>query len=342
MRGFALPVILISIITAGFCACTQDNTFARQDDSPPLLSRPEVKIAVTDSGLGGLSVIASAAERMRNGGPFREVEFVFFNALFSKQGGYNSLPDRDSKIRVFNSVLESMERNESPDVIIIACNTLSVLFESTPFARRSTVPVRGIVEPGVELIAKNLKARPDSKVILFGTQTTIEEGVHRSRLTERGFLPERIITQACPDLVPYIERGYDSGETEMLIFAYVDEALQKNTNGRRALLVSLNCTHYGYALDLWKKAFAGFDIEPLAFLNPNPRLTDFLFEGEGADRFQNPDIRIRFLSMVEIGDSERRSIGSRLEKTSPQTAAALRDYELRPDLFEWKNLIKRP
>lgn len=342
MQRFTPATMLAFFMMAGFCGCTHDSTLARQDQAPPPLSKPEVTIVITDSGLGGLSVAADVAERMRIAGPFQKVDLVFFNALFSNNSGYNGLPDRNTKIRIFNSALESMERRLSPDLIIIACNTLSVLFDSTPFARRSSVPVKGIVKTGVDLIAENLKARPDTKVILLGTQTTIEEDAHRARLIERGFLPERILPQACPDLVPYIERGHNSSETEMLIFAYVDEALQKYSNGRHSLFVSFNCTHYGYALDLWKKAFAEFDVRPLAYLNPNSRLADFLFKGKNRTRYSNPEISMRALSMVEISEAQILSIGGWLDKISPKTAAALRAYRLTPDLFEWKSLVDGP
>lgn len=333
MRHACFPCTLL-LLAWTFLSCSQENTYARQDRFSDFLSRSEIVIAVTDSGLGGLSTVAETEARMRERGPFRKVEFVFVSALFSNQGGYNSLPDRESKIRVFDSALESIETRFSPDLLLIACNTLSALYESTSFSRRTRIPVKGIVDTGVDLIAENLRGRPDSKVILFGTQTTIEEDVHRSRLLDRGFLPERIITQSCPDLVPYIERGFDSAETEMLIFAYVDEALQKTANGRQALFVSFNCTHYGYARKLWEKAFAGLGVIPAGFLNPNPKMADFLFRGEGAGRFDSPDISIKVYSMVEIGEAQRDSIGRWLDEVSPAAAAALRDYQKVPGLFE--------
>lgn len=44
-----------------------------------------------DSGLDGLSIMADALERMSETRIFQKVHFVFFNALFSSEGGYNSL-----------------------------------------------------------------------------------------------------------------------------------------------------------------------------------------------------------------------------------------------------------
>ena len=57
-----------------------------------LRSRDAITIVITDSGLGGLSVVADAEAKLRQWGVYAEVELVFYNALFTGEGGYNSLP----------------------------------------------------------------------------------------------------------------------------------------------------------------------------------------------------------------------------------------------------------
>jgi glutamate racemase len=329
-----LSLIAIGIIV--FISCADRQTFAKEDKLADFFNKREVTIAVTDSGLGGLSILGDAVERMKREKIFHSVHFVFFNALFSTEGGYNSLKSRDQKIRIFNSALEGLEEAYSPDLILIGCNTLSVLFKNTSFSRNSIIPVVGIVNSGVELIAQNLKNHPKSKVILFGTQTTMREGIYTQKLEERGFLPERVVSQACPELVSYIEKGYDSDETEMLVLAYVDEALQKLGNPDPELYVSFNCTHYGYSLDLWEKAFETFGVKPQVFLNPNFGMNDFLFQNTHTDRYRSTDVSVGVVSMVEIEEDRIRSIGTWLEGLSPQTADALRSYTHDPELFEWK------
>jgi len=322
-----------------FSSCTDRQTFAKEDNLANFFSKREVTIAVTDSGLGGLSILGDAAERMKKENVFQKVHFVFFNALFSNEGGYNSLKTRDQKIEMFNSALESLEEKYSPDLILIGCNTLSVLYSSTSFSQNSIIPVVGIVKSGVDLIAQNLRTHPESKVILFGTQTTVSEGTYTQKLEERGFLPERVIPQACPELVSYIEKGYDSDETEMLILAYVDEALQKLGNPEPELYVSFNCTHYGYSLELWEKAFESLGVKPRAFLNPNFRMNDFLFQSLRTGRYKKTNVSVRVVSMVEIEKKRIRSIGTWLERLSPQTADALRNYTHDPKLFEWEKFV---
>ncbi len=332
----------LSLVVIGFLvfsSCTDRKTYAKEDKLANFFSKREVTIAVIDSGLGGLSILGDAVERMKKENVFQKVHFVFFNALFSNEGGYNSLKTRDQKIEMFNSALESLEETHSPDLILIGCNTLSVLYKNTSFSRNSVIPVVGIVNSGVDLIAQNLKTHPESKVILFGTQTTVSEGTYTQELEERGFLAERVFSQACPELVSYIEKGYDSDETEMLVFAYVDEALQKLGNPDPELYVSFNCTHYGYSLDLWEKAFESFGVKPRAYLNPNFRMNDFLFQSLCTDRYKKTDVSVRVVSMVEIEKKRIQSIGTWLEELSPQTADALRNYTHDPKLFEWKKFV---
>jgi glutamate racemase len=299
----------------------------------------EVTIAVTDSGLGGLSIMADAVERMRRSKIFQKVNFVFFNALFSKEGGFNRLKMRKEKIQIFDSALKSMEENYNPDLILVGCNTLSVIYDDTSFSEEASIPVVGIVEAGVDLIAQKLETSPESKVVIFGTHTTISEETHKKKLEENGIPSQRIIVQACPELVNYIEKGYDSDETEMLISAYVAEALHKMEDTQSPLYVSLNCTHFGYSLDLWEEAFRSSKVKPLGFLNPNSKMLDFLFELEERNRFDETEISIRVVSMVEIGKEKIESIGKRLGETSSQTSQALSNYELKPNLFKWKEYV---
>jgi glutamate racemase len=331
---------LFAIVVLVFSSCADQQTFAREDALAAFFDKKEVTIAVTDSGLGGLSILADAVERMKKEKVFHKVNFVFFNALFSIEGGYNSLKTRDQKIHMFDSALESLEAKYSPDLILIGCNTLSVLYKNTSFAAGSIIPVVGIVSAGVDLIAQNLKTHPESKVILFGTQTTMGEDTYPQELEKKGFLTERIVSQACPELVSYIEKGYDSDETEMLILAYVDEALQKLGDPDPELYVSFNCTHYGYSLNLWKRAFESLGVKPRAFLNPNFRMNDFLFQNPHKDRYKKTEVSVRVVSMVEIDDERVRSIGKWLEKLSPQTEDALQAYVHDLELFEWRRFLR--
>ncbi len=332
-----LPFFLLILMCA---SCAENPTFAREDSFLSFFRRNEVTIAITDSGLGGLSILADAVERTKNWKSFQKVNFIYFNALFSNQGGYNTLETHQEKVSIFDSALNSLEDRCNPDLILLACNTLSIIYDDTSFSKQTKTPVKGIIDTGVNVAYDALKAHPESKIILFATQTTVAQNSHKNQLLKKGFLPERIVYQACPELARYIEADYKGDETDMLIFAYVDEALQKISDRSAKLLVSLNCTHYGYSIDLWKNAFRGLGVQPVAFLNSNSKMNDFLFRSQYQNRFQNTDTSVRIVSMVEISKKKIKNLGTFFQPFSSQTVEALQEYEWEEDLFEWKSFIK--
>ncbi len=330
-------LLLLAVFCSGAAGAPPDSK--NVDALRRLSARDSLTVVVTDSGLGGLSVVADAARKMTEQKAYRHVEIVFYNALFTDEGGYNSLPDRNDKVRVFNRALEDMQRRYAPDVILVACNTLSVLADATDFVAASRTPVIGIVDAGVRLIAERLEADESDRVIIFATETTVEEGTHKAALVARGFSADRIVLQQCPELASYIEMDYDGAETRLLIDAYVDEALARTGEIDGTLHVSLNCTHYGYALAAWREAFEARGIPVADFLNPNLTMIDVLLPDFVRDRFDSADVRVRVVSMVEIPEETRTSIGGLLREDSPATARALQDYELNPELFGWRDVV---
>jgi glutamate racemase len=324
---------LAFVLIMSFQAARSASDTPSRPDLRSFFQKETVTIAVTDSGLGGLSVMAEAVRRMKEAGVFKKVDFVFYNALFSLEGGYNSLRTREEKVRIFSSALESLEKHFHPDLILIACNTLSILYKDTAFSRKTKIPVVGIIETGVDLISQSLGGNPGSWAIIFGTPTTISEGTHKKRLIERGFDSSRIVVQSCPELENYIEKDYAGDETEMLIAACVDEALQKVATPRPPLFVSLNCTHFGYSLPLWEKAFQDAGVKPLGVLNPNSRMIDLIFPPEYKQRFPKTEIGARVVSMVEIAQKKIQSLGKWLLNVSPETAEALGHYDHNASLF---------
>ena len=306
---------------------------------PALLEKQSITIVITDSGLGGLSVVADAAEKFARHPAYKNVSLVFVNALFSDQYGYNGLQTREDQLKVFSSALQSMQDRYAPDIILVACNTLSVLIPETDFAKTSTTPIAGIVEDGVEQIAEQLQGKPSARNIIFATKTTVDDGAHISLLLGQGFSNEQVVAQSCPQLTLHIEQGYDSEYTEMLIDAYVDEALSRLGEINGPLYVSFNCTHFGYSLDSWKLAFDSRGVEVAAYLDPNKKMIDFMIPASLQRRFPGSDVNVKVVSMIEIPADRQESIGRWLNGVSPLTGDALRHYELKPDLFAWRELV---
>lgn len=321
-------------------------------------ARPDLTIAVTDSGLGGLSVAADLAARLPASGIARAARVVFVNALFDDGVWYNDLASEAEKARVFDAALAAIELRCRPDRILIACNTLSVFYGRTQHARQAATPAVSIIPIGVELIEQALREAPDATAIVFATKGTIDSGAHRRELARRGVPGSRVVGQACPRLSTAIEHDPLGAETAARIREFVAEAVARLPAPARGggaasvrgvsprgsapgstpgvatrLIASLNCTHFGYAGPLWAQAFAELGFPSVRVLDPNPRMADVVLDAYGPRRFAATQTRVEVVSKTELPADVRASLGRLLRATSPATAEALAHYERVPDLF---------
>jgi glutamate racemase len=287
-------------------------------------------ILITDSGVGGLSVVAYAERFVRTHGLTQPVRLTFANAAPANDYGYNSMPARDEKLATFDRFLRNVTERFAPDSIYVACNTLSVLLPDTPFFTNAPIPVNGIVETAAGLLLRALEADPRSVAMIFGTQTTIDAGTYPRLLAERGVEPSRIVSQACPGLADTISEDREGTKTRAEIRGWVGAALDKmQTTGAR-IVACLACTHYGYRTDLFAEAFEEAGIGATV-INPNESAVDDLFGQlpEGAKR----EVGVRFVTRYAIPDATVDAIGYFLDPISPRTVAAMQNFEHLPDLF---------
>ena len=294
----------------------------------------DITILVTDSGLGGLSVAADVAARLPESGVFANAEIIFANSLFHSRSGYNSLDSEEEKARIFDAALNAMTKKYKPDLLLIACNTLSVVYHNTKYAKKADIPVIGIVETGVDLIAQQFDKTPEATAIIFATRTTISSESHKNLLVERGYAAEQIVGQACHRLAGSIERGYDSEETFEFIRGFVPEALQKVPNQEKPIFISLNCTHYGYSMDVWRQVFTEAGFPDIVILDPNPKMTNFLFDNNYMNRYPRTNVTVDVVSKVRVSEQNRESLESLLRISSPEFADALLNYKYDPELFD--------
>jgi glutamate racemase len=328
LRGLAL-------VLAGFMlvSCSKPALSRKAMIEDVLANRPDVTILVTDSGLGGLSVAADVAARLPGSGVFRSAKIVFYNSLFHANG-YNSLPTEEEKARIFDKVLKAMNKRYKPDMLLVACNTLSVVYENTAFSKRAPFPVIGIVEEGADLIFRHFQAHPEATAIIFGTKTTIESEAHKKLLVARGIAPEQIVGQACHKLAGAIERGTDTEETVGYIRQFVGEALEKVGGADTPIFGSFNCTHFGYTRRQFAEAFAAAGRPEIELLDPNPLMADFMFRPPYLKRFPGTAVSVEVVSLLEISEEKRQAIGPLLRSVSPATADALENYLFDPRLFK--------
>lgn len=310
----------------------------RQDATPErrlaeIVQQDSITVLVTDSGLGGLSVCAAVDSLARATGRYRAMRLVFANALPESGSGYNRMKSLDEKVRVFDAAIRGMVEAYHPDVVLIACNTLSVVYPMTAFSREAPMPVVGIVTMGVDLLEEELRRRPGGTAIIFGTETTIGAGTHKRLLMERGVRSDRIVAQACPELAGKIERDARGEGVKNAIGQFADEAVAQSAVSGQGIVAALCCTHYGYCAEFFQAALAQRTGGEVTILDPNKRMSTLLFPDDRRVPSASPEVSISVVSRAVITSEETVSIGALLLPVSPAAAAALERYELRRDLF---------
>ncbi|HSB35772.1 MAG TPA: hypothetical protein VLH41_02790 [Thermoanaerobaculia bacterium] len=322
--------LLVVALVLGGCSTRTDGPASFADVAR---QRSDVTILVTDSGLGGLSVVADLAARMPASGIVRSARIVFVNAEPDVGLGYNDMKYESDKARVFDGALAAMETRFSPDLILIACNTLSVVYPGTSHAKTSGTETVGIVGLGADLVAQEFGRTKGATAVIFATKTTIESGAHKKLLVEKGLPGDRIVGEACPRLAGAIERGTASEETAAYVRTFVAEALERLPEKHGPIIASLNCTHYGYVRTLWQQTFGSLGHPDVKVLDPNPLMTDLVLKEGGAKRFPSTAIEVEVVSKVPIDEATRANLGALLRAASPETAGALGRYRHEPDLF---------
>lgn len=304
------------------------------------LAKENVRIVVTDSGLGGLSVAADLYERLNLFRVFKQAEVIFFNAQPHLDSGYNLMETTEQKVAVFENAMNAIVNEFRPDAIFIACNTLSVIYEQTQISNHISIPVISIVETGVDLIMQKMQHHPHSRIVLFATETTVGQGRHKALLLKKGISADKVHEQPCPDLAGNIERGVDRPETVKMVKTYVRESVKQLPSSDEIIFVSYNCTHYGYADKIFRRAFAEEKTAVAGFLNPNLLMADFMFETPYQKRYRESEVTVHVVSQAELIPDKLNSLFSLIEPHSPDTARALLEYDFVPDFFEWKTIAK--
>jgi len=295
------------------------------------------RLVITDSGLGGLNVVAMLYEKIKNLRFDTPFDLIFVNALPESGKGYNKMPDITSKVRVFNNVLTGIETKFNPDLIGIACNTLSVIADQTDFFKQNSDRILGIVERGIKSFLRKINNKQHFYTIVFGTETTIEMDSHRRLLVKSGISNDFIIPQICSGLASAIENDPEGPETRQIIGESVKKALNKCEKSETPLYAYLACTHYGYVKQIFEKSIKKEGFANCQAFDPNQSMVENLYTFL---KLPSPEtyatesmVRINIYSRCTILDNEIESITHLLSKYSPQTATVLTEYKKVPDLF---------
>ncbi|MDD5350598.1 MAG: glutamate racemase [Chthoniobacteraceae bacterium] len=207
-------------------------------------SIPARPIGVFDSGIGGLTVTAELRRLLPH-----ETIFYIGDTARVPYGGKSP-----ATIERYSLEISDMLLTAGAKMIVVACNTASAL--AVPKLEETLpVPVTGVILPGARAAVATTR---NGRVGVIGTRGTIRSGAYERAI--HALAPEvRVVSQACPMLVPAIEEGWlEDGITDGIIARYLE-----NLAGSGIDTLVLGCTHY----PLVKAALA-------RFLGPGIRLVD--------------------------------------------------------------------
>ncbi|MEO0587166.1 MAG: aspartate/glutamate racemase family protein [Planctomycetota bacterium] len=290
-----------------------------------------MRIAITDSGLGGLSVCAEVEARLRAKPIAEDVELVFINAALRDDYGYNSMPTRDEKVQTFDAFLGTVAERYTPDLLYIACNSLSVILHECRSDRHRHMPIHGIVETGSQAILSAVANDNQSAIIVFATPTTVEESTYRNNLVAAGIAPKRIVQQACPDLANAITDDHTGQKAEPLLKKCIAEALAQLDAAPSRVVAFLGCTHYGYQTPMFESLLSDH-AESVAVINPNDgAAAEIISKVTPTSPAKQPTAR--FVTPYPIPRGPLESLPHYLGDKAPATLAALQNFEVDAQLY---------
>lgn len=178
-------------------------------------------VGVFDSGVGGLTVLKELKRRL----PHRD--FLYFGD--TARVPYGRKPR--AMVEQFAREITGFLVKQGAGAVLIACNTASAA-ALPALAAEVPVPVRGVIDPGVEAARRMTRT---GYVGVIGTKGTIASGAYQRRLEAAGL---SVWAQACPLFVHLVEEGLaDSEEAEVLARHYLAARPEIDT-------LILGCTHY--------------------------------------------------------------------------------------------------
>ncbi|MBI4370704.1 MAG: glutamate racemase [Elusimicrobia bacterium] len=210
------------------------------------MSRPgaAAPIGVFDSGLGGLTVLRALARRMP------EESLIYFGDTAHVPYGSKS----PEAIARFSAEVARFLAGRGIKLLVVACNTSSAW--ALPALRRAArVPVVGVIAPGARA-ARAVSRR--GRIGVIGTEATVRSGAYPRALRALGG-GVRVVSRACPMLVPLVEEGWwDGPVAEAVVRRYLAPLRRSRVDA-----VILGCTHYPYLKPVIARA-----------LGPRVRLVD--------------------------------------------------------------------
>ena len=183
-------------------------------------------IGVLDSGVGGLSVLKCLRELMPH------ENFIYLGDTARTPYG----PRSEKEVRQFVGEMLEYFETQGTKLVVIACNTLTVLGVDT-LKGNHEFDIVGMSK-GARLV---LNGSNNKTIGVFATEFTINSGAHKAAIMSLDS-SAIVVPKACPRFVPLIE-GEKFGSSE-IADAVAEYAAPVKNAGVDTLILS--CTHYPF------------------------------------------------------------------------------------------------
>lgn len=193
----------------------------------------EKKIAILDSGVGGITVFEKLKKILPN------EDYLYFGDL--KNFPYGE--------KTYEELLEITTKNfnffkeQGAKAVVMACNTTSATVYDV-LKNNYDFKIYPIIQSCANVIAK----MPVEKIGVFATEATIKNGAYGRELKK--YNPDlEVFEVACPPWVKIVEeKSQNESESIDYVRFYLENILKNNPDK-----IILGCTHYPYLLDILEK-----------------------------------------------------------------------------------------
>ncbi len=190
-------------------------------------------IGVFDSGIGGLSVVREIRRLMPS------QPLVYFGDTARTPYGTKS---PEIIVRYARQDTEFLLEHGA-GLIVIACHSAASI-AAERIESEFSMPVFEVVSPSVN---QAVRVTRSGRIGIMGTRATVESGIYNRKIPD--LMPgARVMSMACPLLVPLVEEGWlKRRETRMIVKKYL-----KPLKDRQIDTLVMGCTHYPLLKDVIK------------------------------------------------------------------------------------------
>lgn len=214
------------------------------------MNLPDSPIGVFDSGMGGLTVLRELIRHLPN------ERFIYVGDTARVPYGSRS----PETIRRYSIEIAQYLLKQKVKFVVIACNT-STAHAGELLKRSLTVPVLGVIQPGVDALIKTeinrtLHKNTDQTIVgVIGTRSTIKSGAYKDLIQQKQ-QSWQVISKPCPLFVPLIEEGWTNNDvTDSVIRQYLQELVDMGVSS-----VILGCTHYPLLKPALKRVYPDLEL----------------------------------------------------------------------------------